>query len=211
MEKALLKQAAIVPVTAMVAVILWSLVVPHYSSVSQHLSELQLLQHPIAAATRVVPIAVGLSVMAFGAALLMGGTPRMPFTAFCALVFGAANLSNGIFVSGDPRHGLYGLAMFFILVPACFAAELPRAPNTRRAMSLSLATAIFLLTYTWLQFSGLDPHGYRGITQRVAVLVLTGWYTLAALTLLQPRLAVGESPGAAANNSSKPTPPRGAA
>lgn len=184
MRKILLWQVAILPVGAMAVVIAWAFFVPHYSSVSQHLSELQLLQHPIAFVTRFIPIAVGLSVMAFGIAVLVNESPRMPFTGAAALIFGAANTSNGLFVSGDPRHGLWGLAMFFILVPACYAAELSRTVDNRRAINISLATALFLLTYTWLQFSGLDPHGFRGVTQRIAVLVLTGWYTYAAMTLL---------------------------
>ena len=187
MGRTLLWQAAFVPFVSMMAIMVWSLFVPGYSSMVQHMSELQLLQHPIAQVTRVVPIALGLSIVGFGIALLGRRGSWMPFTAVTAIIFGAANTSNGIFASGDPRHGLYGLAMFFILVPACFAAELPRREDNGRVIAVSLATALFLLAYTWLQFSGLDPHGFRGATQRFAVMVLVGWYTFAALVLLRLR------------------------
>ena len=185
MRKALLLQAAYLPVFIMAALVAWAFFVPHYHSVSQHLSELQLLSHPIATATRFAPIVVGLSIMLFGIAVLVQDSPRMPFTGVTAMIFGAANASNGLFVAGDPRHGLFGLAMFFIIVPACYAAELARREDKRFAINLSLATAVCLLTYVWLQFSGLDPHGYRGVTQRIAVLVIFGWYTFAALNLLK--------------------------
>ncbi|MDX1442851.1 MAG: DUF998 domain-containing protein [Gammaproteobacteria bacterium] len=185
MRKVLLLQVAYLPVCAMALLIAWAFFVPHYSSVSQHLSELQLLEHPIALATRFLPVVVGLSIMVFGIAVLIHDSPRMPFTGATALVFGAANASNGLFVAGDPRHGLYGLAMFFILVPACYAGEIGSRKDHRLAINLSLATSVFLLIYTWLQFSGLDPHGYRGLTQRIAVLVIFGWYTFAAFELLK--------------------------
>jgi Protein of unknown function (DUF998) len=161
------------------------------------MSELQLLRHPIAPATRIIPIVVGLSVMAFGVGVLLRSGGAMVFTAATALVFGAANTSNGIFVSGNPLHGLYGLAMFYVLVPACFAAELPRAVYMRRAVTVSLTVAFVSLTYLWLQFSNLDPHGLRGLTQRAFVLVMTGWYTYAASIMV--RRPIMEQPDADAS------------
>ena len=210
MDRFLIRQAAYLPLGMMLAVILWALFVPGYSSVVQHMSELQLLQHPIASATRIIPVVVGLSVMAFGVGILFQSRGAMVFTAATALVFGAANTSNGIFISGNPLHGLYGLAMFYVLVPACFAAELPHTPLKRRAVTVSLAVSFFSLTYFWLQFSNLDPHGFRGLTQRVAVLILTGWYTYAAIFLLAP-VASAQANQAAANNSFKPKSLRGSA
>lgn len=202
MQRFLIKQAAYLPFGMMLAVVLWALFVPGYSSVTQHMSELQLLPHPIAPVTRIIPIVVGLSVMAFGVGVLIQSRGAMLFTAATALVFGAANTSNGIFISGNPLHGLYGQAMFYVLVPACFVAELPRAVHTRRAVTVSLAVAFVSLTYLWLQFSTLDPHGFRGLTQRVAVLMLTGWYTYAA-TFLLAHVAWAQTTQPAADNSIK--------
>jgi len=180
MYRYLVKQAAYLPFGLMLTIVLWALFVPGYSSVAQHMSELQLMSHPIALVTRLVPIVFGLSAIAFGVGALMMSGGAMRFTCASALVFGVANVSNGVFVSGNPLHGLFGLAMFYVLVPASFAAEFVRTGDARRPVAISLAVAFFGLFYLWLQFSNLDPHGYRGLTQRVFVLVLSGWYTYAA-------------------------------
>jgi hypothetical protein len=204
MNRFLIKQAIYLPLGMMLAFIVWAMFVPDYSSVVQHMSELQLLQHPIAFVTRIIPVIVGLSVMAFGVGVLLQSRGNMMFTAATALVFGAANTSNGIYISGNPLHGLYGLAMFYVLVPACFAAELPRATNVQRVVTVSLAIAFVSLTYFWLQFSQLDPHGFRGLTQRAAVLMLTGWYTYAANFLLT-NMSSWPPAQSSANNSFQPT------
>ena len=52
--------------------------------------------------------------------------------AFAAL-FGAAMLANGVFPTGNPLHGLYGLAIFSILVPVFYASELNPPPALRQA------------------------------------------------------------------------------
>lgn len=158
---------------------------------NQQQSELQLLEHPIAAAMRVFPVLTGLSVAGFGIALLVGKAPRMAFTALAALLVGASMVSNGVFVAGNPLHGLYGLTLFCVLVPACFAAELPRGSGIGSAGTLSLAVAFVSLVYLWLMISGLHPHGMRGLGQRVALIVIFGWYSYAGWVLL--RLLAGTS------------------
>lgn len=48
------------------------------------------------------------------------------------------------------------------------------------------------MAYLWLNISGLDP--FRGLTQRIAILVVLGWYSFASYHLLR---AIGSSEGAA--------------
>jgi hypothetical protein len=169
-----------------------SLYVPGYSSVGQHLSELDLLHHPIAMAARIVSFIVGLPIAAFGIALLFGKAPRMVFTGASSVVFGASMISTGIFVMGSPLHGLYGVAMALILVPACYAAELPRRNNTQLAVTVSLIVAFANLAYLWLLLNHLEPHAMRGLTQRMSILIMFAWYSYASITLLKlfPRGAV---------------------
>lgn len=198
----LIKQAVVVPLAAMLVPMLMAFALPGYSSISQHLSELEMLQHPIAAITRVASIVSGVSIVLFALGLVLHAPRRFGFTATCASLAGAAMISNGAFVMGNPLHGLYGLALFMALVPACFAAEQGPDPKLTR---LSLAAAVVTMVYFWLQFSGLDPHGFRGLTQRMAVVVMFGWYSVAAYVLSRQGLA---SPSARADGYLDPGPVR---
>jgi hypothetical protein len=83
-------------------------------------------------------------------------------------------------VSGSPLHGLYGIGFFIPLVPACFAAE---SGLGRSVLRVSLAVAVVSMAYLWLNLSGADP--VRGLTQRLAIVVIMGWYAYASHQLLR--------------------------
>ena len=117
MDRSLLKQATVVPLGTRLVPMIWGFFVPGYSSLHQQQSELQLLEHPIALAMRVFPVLTGLSLLAFALALLRS-SPRMPFTAASVVIVAVSMVANGVFVTGDPLHGLYGLTIFCVLVPA---------------------------------------------------------------------------------------------
>lgn len=167
------------------------------------------MSHRIATFTRVVPAVVDLSVIAFGIGLVLVSRHAFAFTAATSCLFGAAMISNGIFVAGNPLHGLHRLAMFYVLVPACFAAEIPRGAEVRRVVTISFAADCIGLSHTWLQVSNLDPNGHRGLTQRVFVLTLTGWYGYAGVSLLRhpapsPAAALGMVNGLPTPNQAQP-------
>lgn len=126
----------------------------------------------------------GLSIIAFGVGLLADRSSRMPFTAASALVFGVSMMSNGIFVMGGPLHGLYGIGLAAVLVPAFFAAEFPRGSGTRGADTLSLSASTLVLIYMWMLMTGLDPVVTKGLTQRLACVPMFGWFSYASLKLL---------------------------
>jgi hypothetical protein len=90
---------------------------------------------------------------------------------------------------GSPLHGLYGMGLFMALVPAFFAAEFRGAIGAHRICKVSMAVAVFNLSYLWLMLSGFDPEGFQGMTQRVATVVIFGWYSLAAYTLAVGQLS----------------------
>lgn len=166
----------------MLVPILIAFTLPGYSSVSQHISEAALLDHPIAPIQRAAAFITGVSVILFGLGLYITNQRRFVFTLIAALLFGASMISNGIFVMGSPLHGLYGLGLFMALVPAFFAAE-ARGKVSSNIMTLSLASALLSLGYLWLMLAGLDPDGYEGLTQRISTVVIFGWYSIAAYSL----------------------------
>lgn len=187
MKRLLVLQAVVIPLSAMLIPIALALFLPNYSSISQHISETALLDHPIAAIQRLAAFATGVSLCLFAVALLLGPGKARPFTSATLLAFGASMISNGVFVMGSPLHGLYGLGFFMALVPALFVAE--AAPRARWFAQLSMGGAILTMTYLWLMLSGFDPQGYRGLTQRIATVIIFGWYTLAGLELLKDMAA----------------------
>jgi uncharacterized protein DUF998 len=184
MRRIIFRVTAVVPLAAMLVQMIWSLFVPGYSSVGQQLSELDLLHNPIAIASRIISFIVGLPLLAFGLTLLFGKAPRMVFTGAASLLLGASMTSTGIFVIGSPLHALHGVAIVIILVPACYAAELPRQERAARfAVTISLIVAFANLAYVWLLFSHLDR--LPGLTQRMSILIMFGWYSYASTALLR--------------------------
>lgn len=190
MRQALLRQSLFLPLAALLLPILIGLVVPGYSSLTQHVSELQLLDHPVADLMRIAPMVCGVSILLFGLGVWLTEPSRFIFTALTAAAVAANFISAGIFVSGSPLHGLYGVGFFIPLVPACFAAESRLGGGVKR---VCLAVALLSMAYLWLNISGLDP--MRGLSQRVTIVLIMGWYSYASYQLLR---ASGHSDGAAA-------------
>lgn len=156
---------------AMVSMIAISLFDPLHNPMAQHMSELVVGSWWAALAVRVLPTIAGASIVFFGLGCL---GKRAFWSGLAALLFGAAMVSNGVIPTGTPWHGLYGMAIFSILVPAFVAAEFPLSPVLRQ---LSLATAFLELIYMWaLLIVGLDPPEFRGLTQRVFSAIAFGWF-----------------------------------
>jgi hypothetical protein len=183
-NKLLIRQAFYLPLAAMLVPVVASWLVPGYSSVSQHMSELEMLGGPVAAITRVAAIVSGASIVLFAFGLL-GYSRRYAFTALASVVFGLSMISNGIFVMGSPFHGLFGIGLISVLGPAFFVAESQSMVMQPHTKAWFLAAALLTLLYMWLVFTGLDPLPYHGFTQRLAVIVMFGWYSMASFVLLQ--------------------------
>jgi hypothetical membrane protein len=176
-----IQQAVYIPLGAMLALIAFAFTVPGYHSLSQHLSELGLLPGLQAKAVQAGPVASGSAIILFSLALLAQGR-RFALTALTSTLFGVSMVSNGVFTTGSPLHGLYGIGIFSILTPLLFLAELGPQASTRMAW-FARASSLLGMAYLWLMMSGFDPEPYRGLTQRLALLPAFGWYTLAALEL----------------------------
>jgi hypothetical protein len=182
----LLRQSLFLPLAAMLVPALLALGVPHYSSLTQHVSELQLLDHPIAGLMRVAPIVCGVSILLFGIGAWRSNPSRFVFTALTSVAVAANFISAGVFATGSPLHGLYGVGFFIPLVPACFAAE---SGLGRGVLRVSLVVAVMSMAYLWLNLSGADP--VRGLTQRLAIVLILGWYSFASYHLLRAMAPAG--------------------
>lgn len=174
-----------VPMVTMLVPIVIAFTIPGYSSISQHISEAALLDHPIAPVQQAAAIITGISILLFGLGLLRLRRARMAFTALIAAITGVSFASNGVFVMGSPLHGLFGIGGFsLMLVPAFFAAELAQHVNNRALVRLSLLVAFLSVSYIWSMSVGLESAEYRGLIQRAFTVMYFGWYSTASYWLL---------------------------
>ena len=179
MRSLLVKQAMVIPLAAMLVPILLAFFLPGYSSISQHISEVELLDNPIATIQRIAVIVTSVSIVLFGVGAFRVSSGRMGFTAVIAVIAGLSFASNAVFIMSSPLHGLYGLGGFsMVLVPAFFAAEIHQLGGSRRIRQLSLLIAAVLMAYLWLMLARFDPAHFRGLTQRLITVVYYGWLSL---------------------------------
>ncbi len=185
MRNIAIKQALFFPLGAMLALMLVGLTVSGYSSISKQMSELGLLGGYPSVFESVLAIIVGASIMVFSLALVRHPSGRFTFTVLTSLLFGISMLCNGIFPMGSPLHGLYGIGFFTVLTPVLFVAELHPSERTKAISVVSKWAAVITLFYLWLTITRFDPNGFHGLTQRLAVIPMFGWYSYASYMLLR--------------------------
>lgn len=184
MNRTLLKISTIGPIVGMLLPMIAGWLTPGYSSISQHMSELEMISGAASIATRTGSLISGFTIVLFGIALLAARSRRMPFTAGAALIFGVSMISNGVFTMGSPLHGLYAIGLSNVLTPALFAAERQRDPGATDVDLLSLTASVLSLVYMWALITGVEPVATHGLTQRLACIPLFGWYSYASMKLL---------------------------
>ncbi|MEP3050820.1 MAG: DUF998 domain-containing protein [Erythrobacter sp.] len=167
--------------------VLLSSVDPALDPLTQHISEASRASGWLATADKVLPVIAGLSIVLFG----FGCFFRLRhwwWTGTAGLLFDAAMIANGVFPAGDPRHGLYGLALFSVLVPACYGAEFS-GPFSPRFVQFSLFCTGAGMAYMWMLLIGLDRDAWRALTQRLASLLAFSWYAVTAWQYRENTLA----------------------
>lgn len=184
MRNLAIKQALFLPLGAMLALMLVGVTVPGYSSISQQMSELGLLVGYPAVLESILGIIVGASIIIFSLALIRHQSGRFAFTVLTSTLFGISMLCNGIFTMGSPLHGLYGIGFFTVLTPTMFVVELHAAEQSKAISLISKCVAVITLFYFWLTITRFDPNGFHGLTQRLVVIPMFGWYSYASHTLL---------------------------
>jgi hypothetical protein len=192
-----IKQAMFFPLGAMLALMLVGFTVHGYSSTSQQMSELGLLAGYPAAFESVLAIIVGASVIVFGLGLIGHPSGRFAFTAGTSIVFGVSMLSNGIFTMGSPLHGMYAIGFSVILTPVLFVAELHTSQQTQTTRIVSMWVAVITLLYFWATITRFDPKGFHGLTQRLSVIIMFGWFSYASYTLSHSKTKDGVVPSRA--------------
>ena len=119
----LIKQAMSLPVFIIIP-ILFGFFANDYNSITQHMSEMTMDSRIANFIDKGSTVAAGVSVCLFGVGCLWwGGALRWSFTMLVAVAGGMGMASNGVFEAGSPLHGLYGLPIFLVFVPAFFIAE----------------------------------------------------------------------------------------
>lgn len=185
MKPILVRQAIVVPLATMLVPILIAFSIPGYSSISQHISETALLDHPIASIQRAAAIITGASILLFGLGVLSASSRPMIFTALISVITGISLASNGVFVMGSPLHGLYGVGGFsLMLVPAFFAAEVQQAPDNQVLRQVSLVVAFLSVAYIWSMIVRVELPEFRGLVQRIFTVMYFGWYSFVSYWLL---------------------------
>lgn len=185
MRNLAIQQAIFFPLGALLVLMFVGFTVPGYSSVSEHMSKLGLLGGYPAAFEQSVGVISGISIIIFSLALVRHPSGRFSSTVFTSILFGLNMLSNGIFPMGSPLHGLYGIGFFAVLTPVLFIAEMHQSKRPPTFFITSKLAAIVTLFYFWLMVTRLDPKGFQGLTQRLALIPTMGWYAYASFTLLR--------------------------
>lgn len=158
---------------------------PGYSAIAQHASEM--LQTPGwgSVCIRIAAVGSGLCFVAF--ALGVWRQSGRPFAAgaACWLIFGISMLSNGIWTFGHPMHGLYAVGIANLIAPALAHIELRAWSDSRQGYAVTAFVSFAAIVYLWLNLVGVDPEGYRGLTQRVFSTINSLWPFLVALHFLR--------------------------
>ena len=167
------------------------MLVPGYSALSQHASELLGAGGGAAICARINAFGSGLGFIAFALGLMRLSPQRPAIGALCYLVFGVSRISGGIWPMGGPLHGLYMVGILNIIAPALAHIELGAMVRSRRLYRLTAFVSFSGIVYLWLNLTGNDVDAYRGLTQRVFSSINSLWPFVVGLALLRRPQATG--------------------
>lgn len=160
---------------------------PGYSATAQQVSELT--RHPGLphALANVGALGSGVAFVLFAVGLWLASHRRVAFGSACWAVFGLAIISNGVWPMGSPLHGLYALGLLNLVAPALSLLELRDLRDRAGPVAVTVFVSLAGIVYLWLNLTGNDPEGYRGLTQRVFSSINALWPAAIALSLRQAR------------------------
>ena len=164
---------------------LGGMLVPGYSSLSQHASELLGAGGSAALCMRINSFGSGLGFIVFALGLMALSPQRPAIGALCYFVFGCSRISNGIWPMGSPLHGLYATGVLNIIAPALAHIELRELLPSQRAYRLTALVSFCGILYLWLNLTGNDVDRYHGLTQRIFSSINSLWPFVVALSLLR--------------------------
>lgn len=181
MNNIFIKQAIYVPIVYFGTVILAGFFAENYSHFGQHASELAINENVLAGTIFNIGIFVtGISMILYGAGLIMKFGKSFSITAFLIAIFGVTFLFGAIYAIGSPWHGLYGIGLSTMMLPFAFLYESNKIELSNLAKNISIITAVVLFFYFWAMVARLDPMELRGLTQRIFGIFLFGFLSYSA-------------------------------
>jgi len=167
---------------------------PGYSAISQQGSELTLLPGAPHLMLNTAAIGTGVSFIVFAIGLWLESRRKLALGALCWILFGIAMVSNGLWIMGDRRHGLYAIGIANLIAPALAQLESQALHDDDRALTVTAFVSFCGLLYLWLNLTGNDPHGFSGLTQRIFSSINSFWPAAMAWLLLRSRSAPSPQP-----------------
>ncbi len=80
----------------------------------------------------------------------------------------------------NPMHGFYGMGLSLMILPFVVCYELKTILLEQKFYTVTLLCGLIIFVYLWSMLVGLDPSAYRGLTQRLASVVIFGWLSYVA-------------------------------
>ncbi len=176
-----IKQAMLIPVLALYNVFV-GLFVSGYSVITQRISELALEAEFFAYSHRLADILIGLSMCLFSIACF--SIAKAKFTFLTMFAFGLTWIFAGIFILTSPLHDIYGLTTILIAVPVLFALEMRDYYLSKNFQDFCVLVTLIHIVFFWVFSYGFMPIEYKGVTQRIWVLITLAWYGLAAYQIV---------------------------
>jgi hypothetical protein len=138
----------------------------------------------------IAAIGVGIFLTIFAVGLWRISGKVIAFGALAWILFGLSMASNGIWIMGNPMHGVYGLGLIVMVAPALSMIEVRGIADDDRTYWITGCICFIGVFYFWLNVLGYDPAHYRGLTQRVYASLTLLWPFWAAYRLMYnpPRL-----------------------
>lgn len=171
----LIKQATLLPFIFFAPVFVAGFLVPNYSFISQHASEITITEFKYAKMIiNTGAISTGLSciILAIGTVL---NFKKYYISSILIAIFGVSMISNGIYPMGTKMHGFYGIGLTIMIIPFVACYELKHQNINTVFFNFSLVSGFVIFIYMWSMLVGLDPANYRGLTQRIASIFIFGW------------------------------------
>ncbi len=158
---------------------------PGYNAIAQHASELTKqpgLPHLLC---NVSGVGVGVTFCLFAIGLWRATGKAFSFGAAAWFIFGVSMLSNGIWPMGNRLHGLYAIGIVNLIAPALSLVEVRALRDSRSAYIVTVFVSVAGILYLWLNVTGFDPEGARGLTQRLFSSINSLWPAVIAMILVR--------------------------
>jgi hypothetical membrane protein len=182
----LIKQALLLPLYFFVPVLIAGILTADYSAISQHASEITLTDNLTAITVlNTGAILTGLSCILLSIGLIRVSKKKNLLSAILLIIFGISMISNGLYPMGSPMHGFYGIGLSMMILPFVSCYEFKGSSIDKKYFPITIIAGLVIFIYFWSMLVGLDPVEYRGLTQRIASVVIFGWVAYLAFETIK--------------------------